>query len=171
MERHDPPHSGGELELLNAFLDYQRATLVNKAEGLDDRQAGTASVPPSTLTISGLLKHMALVEANWFPNILLGGSWGEPWDSAPFNEDRDWEFNSAPNDKLSDLIDLYSITCERSRQIVAGASSLDQISEKSTHRGDRASLRWILLHMIEETARHAGHADLIRESIDGQTGI
>lgn len=171
MERIDPPLEGEELEMLTAFLDFQRATIVKKAEGLTDAQAATRPVSPSTLSIGALVKHMALVEAYWFKMRFLGDSLGEPWDSAPFDQDRDWEFNSAHEDRLSDLIDLYRTASARSREIVATAPSLDELSKKTTSRDHRiVSLRWILVHMIEETARHAGHADLIREAIDGSTG-
>ena len=171
MERIDPPLEGAEQEMLTAFLDFQRATIVKKAEGLSDAEAGVQSVSPSTLSIGALVKHMALVEAYWFRMRFLGGSLGEPWDSAPFDQDRDWEFNSAHEDRLTDLIDLYETACARSREIVAAAPSLDELSQKTTSRDPRiVSLRWILIHMIEETARHAGHADLIREAIDGSTG-
>jgi len=158
--------------MLTAFLDYQRATIVKKAEGLTDEHASVRSVEPSSLSIGAVVKHMALVEAYWFNLRFLGESLGEPWDSAPFDQDRAWEFNSAHHDKLTDLVDLYEAACTRSRGIVAAAPSLDQVSKKTTPRDPRiVSLRWILIHMIEETARHAGHADLLREAIDGSSGL
>lgn len=170
MERPKTPPTAGELESLGSFLDFQRATMVQKAEGITDEQAASSPVEPSTLSMSGLIKHLALVEESWFQSVFTGGELGEPWASAPFDEDDDWEFNSASEDRISDLIAMYEAACETSRQVVAGADSLDQMSAKDTRRG-HVSLRWILLHMIEETARHAGHADLIRERIDGTTGI
>jgi uncharacterized damage-inducible protein DinB len=170
MERSKTPPAAGELESLESFLDFQRATMVQKAEGISEEQGASKSVEPSTLSLSGLVKHLALVEESWFQSVFAGGELGEPWSSAPFDDDKDWEFNSASEDRLSDLIAMYEAACEKSRQVVDGADSLDQLSAKDTRRG-HVSLRWILLHMIEETARHAGHADLIRERIDGSTGI
>lgn len=170
MNRSKTTPAAGELESLESFLDFQRATMVLKARGISDEQAASRPVAPSTLSLSGLIKHMALVEESWFQSVFAGGELFEPWASAPFDEDDDWEFNSAAEDRIADLIELYEAACVKSRQIVAGADSLDQLASKETRHG-RVSLRWILLHMIEETARHAGHADLIRERIDGSTGI
>lgn len=170
MERIKTLPAAGELESLASFLDFQRATMVQKAEGLTDEQASSRPVEPSTLSMSGLIKHLALVEESWFESVFTGGELDEPWASAPFDDDHDWEFNSASGDRISDLIAMYEAACEKSRRVVARADSLDQTSAKETRHGI-VSLRWILLHMIEETARHAGHADLIRERIDGSTGI
>jgi uncharacterized damage-inducible protein DinB len=144
--------------------------MIRKVEGLTDEQAASQPVAPSTLSLSGLIKHLSLVEESWFQSVFAGGELGEPWSSAPFDDDEDWEFNSASADRLSDLVEMYESACEKSREVVASADSLGEMSEKDTRRG-KVSLRWILLHMIEETARHAGHADLIRERIDGATGI
>jgi uncharacterized damage-inducible protein DinB len=170
MERSNTLPAAGELETLNSFLDFQRATMIRKVEGLTDEQAASQPVAPSTLSLSGLIKHLSLVEESWFQSVFAGGELGEPWSSAPFDDDEDWEFNSASEDRLSDLVEMYKSACEKSREVVASADSLGEMSEKDTRRG-KVSLRWILLHMIEETARHAGHADLIRERIDGATGI
>jgi uncharacterized damage-inducible protein DinB len=170
MERSNTLPAAGELETLNSFLDFQRATMIRKVEGLTDEQAASQPVAPSTLSLSGLIKHLSLVEESWFQSVFAGGELGEPWSSAPFDDDKDWEFNSASEDRLSDLVEMYKSACEKSREVVASADSLGEMSEKDTRRG-KVSLRWILLHMIEETARHAGHADLIRERIDGATGI
>lgn len=170
MERAKTLPASGELETLESFLDFQRATMVQKVQGITDEQGAAKPVEPSTLSLSGLIKHLALVEESWFQSVFAGGDLGEPWASAPFDDDDDWEFNSASDDRLSDLVEMYEATCVKSREIVTNADSLDQLSEKETRRG-KVSLRWILLHMIEETARHAGHADLIRERIDGSTGI
>jgi uncharacterized damage-inducible protein DinB len=170
MKRSKTLPAAGERETLESFLDFQRATMVQKAEGISDEQAASRTVEPSTLTMSGLIKHLALVEESWFQSVFAGGELPEPWASAPFDDDPDWEFNSASRDPISDLIEMYEVACEKSRQVVAEADSLDDLSAKDTRHG-KVSLRWILLHMIEETARHAGHADLIRERIDGSTGI
>lgn len=111
------------------------------------------------------------MEDSWFQEVFLGQVIPEPWASAPWDEDRDWEFHTAPADDPAHLVQLYRDAIGRSRQTVAAAESLDELSVKPDKRqGAPYSLRWILLHMIKETARHCGHADLLREAIDGQTG-
>jgi uncharacterized damage-inducible protein DinB len=170
MDRRDPETLTDELSLLSEFLDYHRATLVMKMSGLTQEQL-SVSVPPSPLTLAGLVKHLALVEDSWFHDRLLGHDLPEPWASAPFDDDVDWDFHSAIHDSPSELLDLYAAACERSRAAVAEVGGdLLATMVRPTRRGERFNLRWILLHMIEETARHNGHADLLRESIDGQTG-
>jgi uncharacterized damage-inducible protein DinB len=159
-----------ERTMLVAFLDYHRATLLWKASGLTQAQLAQP-LAPSTLTIGGLVKHLALVEDSWFTERFAGQSEPEPWAGVDWDADPDWEHHSAADDSPEDLLGLYTAACERSRTVCAAAESLDQHSVV----GDRETnapftLRWILLHMIEETARHNGHVDLLRESIDGLTG-
>ncbi len=171
MERTDPALAGTERELLTQFLDYQRATVLRKVTGLAAGGLTSRPVSTSALTLAGLVKHMALVEDSWFQEVFLGREMPEPWAGAPFDADRDWEFHSAAQDRPADLAALYEAACERSRRAVAGAETLDQLSAGLDRRTGRPfSLRWILLHMVEETARHNGHADLLREAVDGETG-
>jgi uncharacterized damage-inducible protein DinB len=158
-----------EATALVQFLDAQRTVLIRKAWNLDHDQLHT-TLPPSTLTIGGLLKHLALVEDDWFDHIFAGRPEREPWASAPWDEDRDWELTTARDDPPDVLLGLHRDACDRSRETVASAGSLDQMSELTQPDGFRPSLRWIMLHMIEEYARHCGHADMIRQSIDGATG-
>lgn len=171
MTRVDPDLRADELTSLRQFLDYHRATAESRFVGLDQSQLGRA-LPPSDLTISGLIKHLALVEDNWFQEVLLDRAMPEPWLSAPFDADPDWEMHSAPSDDPVELLALYRAASDRSRAAVAEVGDLDALSARDSHRADegRFSLRWIMLHMIEETARHNGHADFIRQSIDGLTG-
>jgi uncharacterized damage-inducible protein DinB len=169
MELFEPDDVGDERTLLTQFLDHHRSILVRKAEGLSQAQLATR-LGPSELTLAGLVKHMALVEDSWFHRRLLGQDLGEPWTSVDWKADPDWEFHSAVDDDPADLLALYQAACERSRAAVAAVSDLDALTRKPTRRGDHYNLRWVLLHMIEETARHNGHADLLRESIDGTTG-
>ena len=169
MERTDPDTTGDELTLLSQFLDYHRATLVQKVSGLDRQQLGTR-LGPSTLTLAGLVKHMTLNEDSWFGKVLLGREEGEPWASVDWDADPDWEFNTAVDDAPEDLVRLYADACARSRAAIAEVGDLDRVAAKPSRRGDPFTLRWIMLHMIEETARHNGHADLLRENIDGVTG-
>ena len=170
MTRTEPPHAADERTLLDTLLDYQRATLLMKTDGLDHAQLTTA-LAPSSLTLAGLLKHLAYVEDRWVQSRFLGRSDAElqPWGSAPWHEDRDWEFTSAAADAPEELRELYRAACERSRRATAGRG-LDELVATPGRDGERWSLRWILLHLIEETARHCGHADLIREAVDGTVG-
>jgi uncharacterized damage-inducible protein DinB len=168
MDRIDPEPATDERTTLGQFLDYQRDTLLLKAEGLDAAQLSTR-IPSSELTLAGLLKHLALVEDNWMQVRFLGLPEAEPWASAPWDSDRDWEFHSAADDDPDELRKLYRAACERSRTAVASAS-LDDLSQSPGRDGRHSSLRWILVHLIEETSRHNGHADLLREAIDGEVG-
>jgi len=171
-ERPEPPLEGGEVATLLGFLDYQRATLEWKCRGLSDEQLRVA-LAPSAMTLGGLLKHMALVEDGWFTEVVGGEPVPEPWASA--YADDDWEWTSAGDDPGEELRALWAERVERSRAIVATRlrqgedAALSQAHAAWGGQG-RVSLRWVLVHMIEEYARHNGHADLIRESIDGQTG-
>ncbi|MGH9211351.1 MAG: DinB family protein [Acidimicrobiales bacterium] len=169
MELIDPDHAGDELTLLTQFLEYQRAVLARKAQGLTAEQLAV-TLGRSELTIGGLLKHGALVEDRWFQERLAGRDIPEPWASVDWDADPDWEFHTATADPPEELSRLYDVACERSRAVTDEVRDLDAMSRKPNRRGEHYSLRWILIHMIEETARHAGHADLLRESIDGATG-
>ncbi len=174
VARIDPPLALDEVASLRAFLDYHRDTLRMKTEGLDAAQLN-ATHPPSTMTLGGMLKHLALVEDNWFSVVLLGNDDAEPWNSVDWNADRDWEWHTAAEDEpgwLRSLFDESVVAADRCIDQALAQGGLGQLSvRESRHEGEgRFSLRWILLHMIEEYARHNGHADLIRESIDGQTG-
>ncbi|HEY8546227.1 MAG TPA: DinB family protein [Acidimicrobiales bacterium] len=169
MERREPDLVGDEATLLGQFLDYFRATIVRKAEGLTKEQLAHR-IEPSTLTLGGLLKHLALVEDSWFQERLLGRDLGEPWASVDWDATPDWDFDSAVDDEPEALVAMYTAACERSRQAVAEVGDLDAMTSRPNRRGEHMSLRWVLIHMIEETARHAGHADLLRETLDGVTG-
>jgi uncharacterized damage-inducible protein DinB len=172
-ERVNPPIVAGEVESLLAYLDYQRNTLRRKTEGLTQAQQATR-LEPSTLTLGGLLKHMALVEDNWFSVVLLGNEDAEPWQGLDWDADPDWEFRTAADDGPEDLrrlLDEAITASDTNIRQALEAGGLETLSVRESRREDgRFSLRWILLHMIEEYARHNGHADLIRESIDGSTG-
>jgi uncharacterized damage-inducible protein DinB len=167
--RIDPPETGPELDQLTSYLDLQRATMLWKTEGLTREQLALPH-PPSSLTLGGLLNHLALVEDSWFRVRFAGlpeqGLWaGIDWDADP-----DFEFRTAAELEPEDLRRRYKEACARSRDVVAAAQSLDQLSVEPRRNGAHFDLRWMLLHLIEETARHAGHADLLREAIDGVTG-
>jgi uncharacterized damage-inducible protein DinB len=169
-DRHEPAVDLGETEMLNAFLDYHRATLVLKASELTKAQLAQTT-PPSSLNLAALLKHLALVEDSWFTERFAGQPMPPPFDTVDWDADRDWEMHTAVDDEPEWLLQRYAEACERSRAVVAAAPSLDERAKAgSTQAGEPFTLRWILCHMIEETARHNGHADFLRESIDGLTG-
>ena len=166
--RHDPDAVADEKTALLQFLEYQRATVLAKAIGLGQGELAR-SIPTSALTLAGLLKHLTLVEDDWIQVRFLGLPEREPWASAPWGEDRDWEFHTAVTDDPDDLRDLYRAACDRSTAIIA-ATELDSLSAGHDRSGERWNLRFIVLHLIEETSRHAGHADILREAIDGTVG-
>lgn len=168
-ERVDPPQRGTEAELLYAFLDYQRATLGRKTSGLDAEQL-RRTLPPSTMTLAGLLKHLALVEDYWFSYVFAGNEDAPVFRDVDWDADPDWEWHSAVADEPAALRALHDGTVVHSRAVVAGEELHAESVRANRRTGEKFSLRWIVLHMIEEYARHNGHADLIRESIDGQRG-
>ena len=170
--RPEPPLAGDELATLVGFLDYQRATLAWKCAGLDP--AGLqATVGASSMTLGGMLKHLACVEDDWISVWLCGRDPQPPWDAVDWDADPDWDWRSAAADTPSELFALWQATVDRCRALVeesATEGGLGQLSQRSWPDGRSPSLRWILVHLIEEYARHNGHADLIRESLDGETG-
>lgn len=172
--RPGPPTEGGEVATLLGFLDYQRATLEWKCRGLGDEQL-RMTVPPSSITLGGLLKHLACVEDSWFTEVVAGEPAVEPWASADYQADPQWNWDSAASDSGEYLRALWTSAVNRSRAVVQAQLTRGDEAALNEAHADRqlprpVSLRWLLVHMIEEYARHNGHADLIRESIDGQTG-
>ena len=173
--RTDPPLTGTEAEILVAFLDYHRDTLRVKSEGLDAHQLHQR-LAPSSLTLGGLVKHMAYVEDWWFNQVFADNAAPEPWASVDWNADGDWEFNSAAQDtpdQLRSLLDEAVAVSDRIlHEALATNEGLDAVAQRASRRDPSRSisLRWIVVHMIEEYARHNGHADLLRESVDGQVG-
>jgi uncharacterized damage-inducible protein DinB len=154
---------------LLGFLDYHRDTLRLKAAGLTSEQLN-ATPAPSTMTLGGMVKHVAFVEHWWFRCVFLGEEFGEPWASVDWDADADWDWHSAVDDTPEQIRALFDAECAASDSIIAGAGDLGQPSVRTGRGGHTFSLRWILAHMVEEYARHNGHADLLREAIDGVTG-
>jgi uncharacterized damage-inducible protein DinB len=167
--RIDPDPDGSESVLLGQYLDYQRETMLSKTDGLTREQLALKHAP-SELTLAGLLYHLALVEEDWMEVRFSGLPDREPWVGVDWNADPDWEFRTACQLEPDELRRRYRQACERSREAAAEAVGLGQLSVRPLRNGERFSLRWVLLHLIEETARHAGHADFLRESIDGKVG-
>jgi uncharacterized damage-inducible protein DinB len=170
--RPEPPVAADEVATLLGFLDYQRATLEWKCSGLN--AAGLrATAAASSMTLGGMLKHLAYVEDHWFSRSLHGRDPAPPWDSVDWKADPDWDWHSAGTDAPDQLRALWQDTVARSRRLVAEAlagGGPGGLARRGWPDGRTPSLRWILCHMIEEYARHNGHADLIRESVDGLTG-
>lgn len=173
IERVDPPLADSEAATLRGFLNYQRDTLRMKTEGLDQAQLSMA-LAPSTMTLGGLLKHLALVEDSWFSVVLRGNADAAHWQEVDWVADEDWEWHSAAEDPPEELHALFDGAVADSEAIldtIVPDTGLGTLSVKTDRRtGEHFSLRWIVVHMIEEYARHNGHADLLRESIDGATG-
>jgi uncharacterized damage-inducible protein DinB len=167
VPRFDPEPASDERTTLTEFLDFQRATIELKAHGLDDVQARTR-ISPSDISLIGIVRHLTDVERNWFRAVFRGED-APPYFWSADGADTDW--SPAAGDTLADALAGYRAECARSREITS-AAALDEVSQVGvrSYGGRPVNLRWILTHMIEETARHAGHADLLRECIDGMTG-
>jgi uncharacterized damage-inducible protein DinB len=165
IERTEPVYEAAEQPMLTAWLDYERATLALKCQGLSDSQLCERAVRPSTLSLLGLVRHMAEVERNWFRRVLSGESAEPHYYSDP--DDPDGDFDNVDAADVGEAFATWGAECDNARAVVAAATSLDVTGIR---RGERVSLRWILVHMIEEYARHNGHADLLRERIDGTVG-
>ncbi len=162
------PLQADERTTLVAFLDFYRAALLDRARGLSDEQL-QMPLAPSTLTLSRLIGHMVLVEQSWFAESFDGDPMPEPWASMDWDANRDAEMDLAQTWSSTHLFAEFERVTSDARDRVARAPSLDQLSAVPSRTGEHWSLRWILVHMIEEYARHCGHADFIRESIDGDT--
>jgi hypothetical protein len=162
--RVDPPLEADERATLTAFLDFLRDTLALKCDGLTDDQLRERAVPPSSLSLLGLVRHMAEVERNWFRPVLGGEAMAGIF--AP-GLDPEAAFRDVATADVAEGFRLWRAECDHARALVAAAPSFDV-------RGFRSrsyfSLRWVMTHMIEEYARHNGHADLLRERLDGSTG-
>ncbi len=168
----EPPLAGTEAEHLVGALDRLRTTFRWKAGGLDAAGLQTR-VGASSLTLGGLLKHLAAVEDYHFTTKLRGEPIGGPWDALGWDGSNDWEFGSAADDTPEQLYALWDGAVERSRARLAAAladGGLDQLAHASDGDGNQASLRRLVCDLIEEYGRHTGHADLIREAVDGLVG-
>ncbi|MEU9011215.1 DinB family protein [Streptomyces sp. NPDC048479] len=165
VERIGPPLTGGERETLRAFLDFHRATLAMKADGLSDEDLRRRSMPPSTLSLLGLVRHMAEVERTWFRRVINGEDIPLVW-----SDEGDYQVAyDASESTRSEAFEAWQTEVEHSRRIEEQATSLD-VTGYQARWGEDVSLRLVMLHMIHEYARHNGHADFLREGIDGTVG-
>ncbi len=163
-ERTFPPPIASEREMLVAFLDFHRATFRMKCDGLSAEQLRLRSVPPSRMSLLGLARHLSEVERNW----LRRGIAGEDAPSIYYSDEHpDGDFEDIETASPEEVFATWRRECDAADAIIA-AHSLDDIDVRPDEEGD--SLRWILVHLVEEYARHNGHADLLRERIDGETG-
>jgi uncharacterized damage-inducible protein DinB len=165
VPRTDPPFGADERASYDAWLEYHRATLLLKCDGLDAEQLRSNPVGSSLMSLHGLVRHMAEVERNWFRKVIGGeelglGIW---WD----DEHPDGDFEIAGDDTFEADLSVWQEQVDLARSIAA-AHPLDATGTRSN--GDVVDLRWVYVHMIEEYARHNGHADLLRELLDGSTG-
>ncbi len=172
MGRVEPPIAADETAAVLGELDRVRSYIAWKCGGLD--AAGlNAKLGPSAMTLGGLLKHLALVEDAHFARLLFDREPGPPWNSVDWDADPDWEWHSAADDSPDELMALWTGAVQRSRRTVAEVladGGLGHVGRYVSRNGESPNLRRILLDLIEEYARHVGHADLIRESVDGLTG-
>lgn len=162
IERPYPPRSGDEKTILTSYLDWYREALLIKVDGLSDAEMKRGLVPSET-TLFGIVHHLAYVERWWFQDVFAGRIVDYPWT----DEDPDADWHVEGSIPAEEAIALYRRECEINRQIVANAN-LEDLAEHEKFRD--MMLRRIVVHMIEETARHVGHADILRELIDGATG-
>ncbi|MCP2169083.1 DinB family protein [Goodfellowiella coeruleoviolacea] len=160
------PRVAGERETLAAFLDWHRRTLELKCAGLTAEQLSDRAVPPSALSLRGLVRHLSGVERWWFRMQFAGEQVPMLYYS---DDDPDQDFDRLDGD-FAEEVAVWRAECQRSREIVAEATSLDDTATGFA-TGGPISLRWVMLHVLADYARHNGHADLLRERIDGRTGV
>lgn len=163
-QRIDPPYQGTEKDTLLGFLRFLRHTVAMKCQGLTEEQM-RATPTASGMTLLGMVKHLTIVERYWFRGVFLDADVDLPWSE----EDPDGDWRPTEADTAAAAISDYLAECEISDAVVAD-HGLDELAAWAKSDEERVSLRYILTHLIEETARHCGHADIIRESIDGVTG-
>ena len=166
IPRPAPPRSAPERAMLEAWLNFHRITLERKCSGLSPEQLRRRAVPPSALSLLGLVRHMADVERSWFRRTLANEDAPPHYRS---DTDRNGAFDHVDTADVAEAFATWRAECAQARAVVASFSDLDELGRDATRPG-RPSVRWVLVHMIEEYARHNGHADLLREVIDGVVG-
>jgi Protein of unknown function (DUF664) len=164
LRRVNPPGAADERGTLEAFLDFERATLVMKVSGVGDEEARRPLVPSPLMTLAGLVKHLIDIERSYFRIGVAGEDVEDLWDSA----DPDGTWRVGAHDRIDELLAAYQAECDAARAAVAQLP-LDTVGRLPPMDGGR-TLRYALVQVIQETARHNGHADLLREMIDGTVG-
>jgi uncharacterized damage-inducible protein DinB len=171
-EKSDESAANGEEQSVLAVLERNRRTFAWKTSGLDEA-ALRATTAASAMTLGGLVKHVALVEADWLAVKLAGQGYGPPWDAVDFDADPDWEWRTGALDAPDDVYAVWREAVDRSRALVAEVirdRGLDGSASFTWPGGHTPTVRDMLLDMIEEYARHTGHADILREAVDGRVG-
>jgi uncharacterized damage-inducible protein DinB len=164
-DRISPPLLGGERETVRAFLEFHRATLAMKCQGLSDEELRQRSMPPSTLSLLGLVRHLAEVERTWFRRVINGEDIPLRWSA---EDDYQVAYDASASTR-AEAFGAWQEEVEHARRIERAAESLD-VTGYQARWGEKVSLRLVMLHMIHEYARHNGHADFLREGIDGEVG-
>ncbi len=165
--RLEPPMSANEIPMLLSWLEFHRSTLATKCAGLNEEQLKERAVAPSSLSLLGLVRHMAEVEREWFRQVFAGEDVPGIYASEQRPDDDIDDLDSTP---VEQVFLIWQDECAHARRVAASAETLDELGQREKS-GNQVSLRWILLHMVEEYARHNGHADLLRERIDGTCGV
>ncbi|MGJ3508361.1 DinB family protein [Enemella sp. A6] len=169
MELTEPPLHGDEWDTLTGFLDYFRAVIERKSAGFTAEELARP-LAPSEMTLGGMLKHLAYVEDFWFARVWAGAPSAVPWNKVDWQADPDWDWHSAADDAPDELRGLWLAAVQRSREIADADRDLTAATVGPAKAPGRFSRRWVLVHLIEEYARHAGHADFLAEALDGRTG-
>lgn len=162
----EPPETAGERETLLGFIEFYRQVIARKTEGVSE-EALHQPLTPSSMTLGGMLTHLAYVEDFWFTSRAGTQPAVPPWSDMDFEADRDADWHMAPAMSPAQIRELFDTAVERSRAVSAAHTDLDATITPSW---GEVNERWILIHMVEEYSRHAGHADLLREAIDGTVG-
>ena len=160
-----PDLDADERTTLRQFLDQYRQRALTRLVGLSDAEARTRTLAATNLTPGGVVKHLAHMEDHWFTARVGAGELPEPWLSAPFESQPAWDFESAVHDSVDEIADLYRGACDRSRRVVERLPSLDAKAQRPSFGKGPVTLRWVLVHMLEETACHVGHLDLLTDAV------
>jgi uncharacterized damage-inducible protein DinB len=171
-EAASPPAGPTEAEALLSVLERNRRTFAWKTSGLDEKGL-RATTAASAMTLGGLVKHLALVEADWLAVKLAGREYGDPWDAVDFDADPDWEWRTGAQDAPEEVYRLWREAVDRSRGVVAEVIDERGLAGPASFTwrdGRTPTVRAMVLDMIEEYARHTGHADILREAVDGRVG-
>lgn len=167
----DPPLAGSEKELVLGYIAFQQEVFLRKLQATDGswlaEEALSRELPPSSMTLKGMAAHLWFVEDYWRDYILLGNPEMEPWASTDWDVDPDADWHSSL--PLETIIEELKLSTNKTRQLLQG-TDWDDVSKRANGEGNRFSYLWVALHLIEEWGRHLGHADLLRENIDGETG-
>ena len=158
-----PELDANERTTLAQFLDHYRARALKQLAALSDDQARAISLPATNLTPAGVVKHLAHMEDHWFTGRVGAGELPEPWASAPFDIQPDWDFESAAEDTVDEITTLYRVACERSRMVTSSLPGLEIKARRSSFGRGPVTLRWVMVHMLEETACHVGHLELLTD--------